>query len=143
MRRKCGGGVAILTKNTIKAETLLKTSEANCSHMETVWVKIKLDQHRSAVVACVYRSPDTTVTQNQRDFDELERQAAEIIQRHQPSLMILGGDFNADAGTDPAGAQQLDRLVTNFGMQMLVHEPTFYRGETATKLDNILLYYSP
>ena len=54
--------------------------------------------------------------------------------------MILGGDINAETGTNPAGAQQLDRLVTNFGMQMLAHEPTFYRGGTATKLDNILLY---
>ena len=59
-RKKCGGGVAVLVKSTIRAETLLKTSELNSSQMETVWVKVRLDQRRSLIIACIYRSPSTT-----------------------------------------------------------------------------------
>ena len=139
-RKKCGGGVAILTRNTITANTIMKTSELNGSHMETVWVKLKLDQRRSIVSACIYRSPDVTVVQNEKDFDELERQVGDIIQRYTPSMMIISGDFNADTRTNPAGAKQLTQLVSKFEMRVLVHEPTFYRGETASTLDNILLY---
>ena len=42
--------------------------------------------------------------------------------------------------TNPAGAGQLYRLSSNFGMRMLVQQPTFYRGDTASQLDNILVY---
>ena len=139
-RKKCGGGVIVLTKNALKTETLLKTSELNQSQMETVWVKIKLDERRSVIVSCIYRSPSTMAAQNERDFDEIERQLGEIIQRHDPSILVISGDFNADPVTNPAGASQLNHLLDNFGMRMLVQQPTFHRGDTASRLDNILVY---
>ena len=64
----------------------------------------------------------------------------EIIQRHTPSVVVLSGDFNADPVTNPAGASRLDQLAANFSLRMLVQQPTFYRGETASRLDNILVH---
>ena len=87
-----------------------------------------------------YLAHCAAAAQNERDFDEIERQTVEIIQRHDPSMLIISGDFNADSDTNPAGARQLDRLSANFDLKMLVQQPTFYRGETASRLDNTLVY---
>ena len=63
----------------------------------------------------------------------------EIMQRHTPSTVIISGDFNADPETNPAGANRLDQLAANFDLRMLAQQPTFYRREKASRLDNILV----
>ena len=82
MKEKCGGSVAVLVKSTIRTETFLNTSELNCAQMETVWVKVRLDQRRSLIIACIYRSPSTAATQNERDFDEIDHSASHSIDGH-------------------------------------------------------------
>ena len=103
-------------------------------------MKVKPDQRRSLIIACIYRSQSTTSAQNESNFNKIKRQTIEIIQPHTTSMVVIHGDFNADPETNSTGAIKLDHLAANFGLRMLVQQPTFYRGETASRLDNILVH---
>ena len=138
-RKKSGGGVIILAKDKYNPEVIMKTSENNSSHMDTVWIKVKFDQRRTMIAACIYRSPNTSGRQNEDDFSELERQLHAVI-CHTPTNIVISGDFNADAVTNPAGARRLRQLAEGCHMRMLVNEPTYIRGSCRSTLDNILIY---
>ena len=138
-RKKSGGGVAVFARETLQV-TRADASLPTCSrsHAETLWISIKLDKRRSAIIGLIYRPPSTTSTQTNSDFDHIEEQLQSIIAANPSKRIILAGDLNADSHTNPAAHLRLLELQ-KYRLRNLVKVPTFYRGETRSILDVVLV----
>ena len=137
-RKKSGGGVAIYVKEHLSASKItIKPSTSN-SHLEALWVKVKIDNKKVATVACVYRPPSSMRSQIDADFIDLEDQIQQIITAYPSHRIIIAGDMNADPQTNPTANIRLLELE-RYGLNCVVNEPTFYRNSTRSILDVVLL----
>ena len=138
-RKKSGGGVAVFARETLQV-TQLDSTLPTCprSHAETMWLNIKLCKKRATVVGVIYRPPTTSASQTNSDFDYIEDQLQSIIAANPSKQVILTGDLNADISTNPAAHQRLLELE-KYGLRNLVTVPTFFRGNTESVLDVVLV----
>ena len=138
-RKKSGGGVAIFVRENYHADKLIiNRRPSTSSNVEILWAKVKLDNRRAIIVGCIYRPPTTSTSQVNNDFDDIEEQLQTVISAHSSLRIILAGDLNADAHTNPTAHQRLVQLQ-KYGLNNLVNEPTFYRGSTVSVLDVVLV----
>ena len=138
-RKKSGGGVAIYIIEDAHVSRLSVTTRAgSTSHVESLWLKIQTGRRRSVTVACIYRPPSTSSSQVSDDYDDIEEQLQTVIAAHSAHRMILLGDFNSDAHTNPAAYRRLQELE-KYGLHNQVTVPTFHRGETHSLLDVVLM----
>ena len=137
-RKKSGGGVAIAVKMPMQVQRLHARTQADQSHLESIWLKVKIDKRRATIIACVYRPPSTSGTQVDRDYDDFEQQIQTAISKQETCSLVITGDFNSDPSTNPAGAARLQDLQ-KYRLRLLVKKPTFHRNDTHSILDNILI----
>ena len=140
-RKKSGGGVAIYVRDTLKVTRITAPAPpgAGQSHTESLWVSVKLNKKRATTIGCIYRPPSTGATQVDADYDDLEEQLQALITAHPTQRIALVGDLNSDNQTSSAAHRRLLQLAECFGLSNVVHQPTFYRGDTQSILDVVLL----
>ena len=68
------------------------------------------------------------------DYDDIEEQLQTVISAHSSVRIILAGDLNSDAQTSPSAYERLQELE-RYELSCVVHQPTFYRGDTRSVLD--------
>lgn len=137
-RKKSGGGVAIYIREEIQAELMKTKSSPGDSHLEPLWLKIKLDKKRITLLGGLYRPPSTSPGQIHSDYNHLEEELQSLIAAHPSNRIILAGDMNSDARTNPVAHSRLVELE-KYGLHCQINEPTFIRGDTQSILDVIML----
>ena len=137
-RKKSGGGVVIFIKEHLTASKIaIKSTETN-SLVEILWIKIKIDKKKVAHLACVYRPSSISLTQIHSNFNDLEDQIQQILTACPSNRIIIAGDLNADLHTNPAAHDRMNELE-RYGFKCVVDEPTFFRNDTQSKLDVVLV----
>ena len=130
--------MSIHVKEEMHAEKVtVPSSSVYGSNVESVWAKIKLDKRKSVVVGCYYRPPSAG-EQIHRDFNHVDEQLEHVIATFPSQQIIVSGDFNADAKTNPSAYNRLVELE-KYGLKSVVNEPTFIRADCASTLDVVLL----
>ena len=138
-RKKSGGGVIVYVRDEIHAETIKLTQVHHVdSHVEALWLKVKIDKKKAALLCCLYRPPSTSQNQIHTDFNDIEDQIQSVISLYPSHRIILAGDLNADSKTNPLAYSRLCELE-KLSLNCVVNEPTFFRGDTRSMLDVILL----
>ena len=137
-RKKSGGGVAIYAREEVQTEVVNTKQSPGESHLESLWMKIKLDKRRITILGGLYRPPSTNPRQIHADYNHLEEELQSVISAHPSCRIILAGDMNSDAGTNPVAHSRLLELG-KYGLHCQVNEPTFVRGDTKSILDVIML----
>ncbi|CAM1317921.1 Uncharacterised protein at_DN2442, partial [Pycnogonum litorale] len=137
-RKKSGGGVMIFAKDYMSVQLLNISSDNDESNVESLWLSAKVDNRRAFVICCIYRPPTTLSRQINADYDDIEAQLQKIITNQTPLTIIITGDFNSDPTTNPIAADRFKRLA-DYDLHTLITEPTFFRNDTSSCLDNILV----
>ena len=106
-RKKSGGGVAIYVKDDIQAELLKTGTSPGESHLEPLWLKIKLDKKRVSILGGLYRPPSSASRQIHADYNHLEKELQSIIAAHPSKRIIMAGDLNSDVSTNPVANSRL------------------------------------
>ena len=101
-------------------------------------MKVKLDNRRAVIVGCIYRPPSTSASQVNSDYDDIEEQLQTVISTHSSLRVILAGDLNSDVRTSPFAHSRLQELE-RYDLNCIVQQPTFYRGDTQSVLDVVLM----
>ena len=129
-----GRGSALYVRDTIMSAEVQNSEICEAA----VWSEIKLRNHDKLIIGVVYRSPSSTVAQN----DTFVSMIANIVNMKASHLMIMG-DFNYP-GIDwimqtSTGAAQEDFFLEGFRDWFLwqhSNKPTHYRAQqTANILD--------
>ena len=101
-RKKSGGGVIIYVRDHLQAEAVRTRTDPDIeSHTESLWIKIKTDNKKAALLCCIYRPPSTNHRQIHVDFNDIEEQVQDIITAYPSQRLIISGDLNADSVTNP------------------------------------------
>ena len=138
-RKKSGGGVAIYVREDMQVNRLSLTTRAgSSSHVESLWVKVKVSKRRSVTVCLIYRPPSTSTSQINNDYDDIANQLQVAIAAESAQNLILLGDLNSDSNTNPAAHKRLQELE-KYGINNQVTVPTFHRGDTHSVLDVVLI----
>ena len=138
-RKKSGGGVAIYIRNSFRATRIATPAPPIQSHTESLWLSVKLNDKRAMTIGCIYRPPSTTTRQVNADYDDIEKQLQAVIAAHPAQGIALAGDLNSDARTSPAAYRRLLQLEERYRLCNVVHKPTFFRGNSRSVLDVVLL----
>ena len=136
-------GVAIYTKNDLKAIEVDLTTEDFCDH---VWIEIPLEKGNTVLCGCVYRSPSDA---NSRACMESTKKVTKLIRTayHRNRNLIVAGDFNykeidwVNEYAPPSQEHLLLFIETLQNCYLFQHvtEPTRYReNQNANLLDLIL-----
>ena len=138
-RKKSGGGVIVYVNESIQAETVkLGHIHDFESNVESLWLKIKIDNKKAALLCCLYRPPSTNHRQIHADFNYIEDQIQSVITLYPSQRIIIAGDLNADSETNNVAYSRLCELE-KLSLKCVVNEPTFYRGDARSVLDVFLL----
>ncbi|MES9905973.1 MAG: reverse transcriptase family protein [Sedimenticola sp.] len=131
-------GVIIYTKNKLKAESVLFDTEFK----EHTWCRIKLTNHDTLLIGCLYRSPNSNI-ENLHNISELLQNTKSC---HDTHLLIMGDlnykEINWKVGSTTVSENHpatlfLEITRDNFLFQHVL-EPTRYReGYTPSLLDLI------
>ena len=101
-RKKSGGGVIVYVRDEIHAETVKLAQVYDFDSIaETLWLKVKIDKKKAALLCCLYRPPSTNHNQIHADFNDIEDQIQSVITMYPSHRIILAGDLNADSKTNP------------------------------------------
>ncbi|XP_043209363.1 interference hedgehog-like [Amphibalanus amphitrite] len=89
------GGVAIITKNSLRSTTL-KIPGSGCSEskLESQWALLKLDQGRQLIICSLYRPPRHSEAALLADFTDLEAQLQRILIDYPSVPLVICGDLN-------------------------------------------------
>lgn len=133
-----GRGVVIYIKNSFHSQEI--TFET--LYEESVWCSVKLNNNDTLLVGCVYRSPNSSETNNVNLF-KLLREVSENRYSHK----LIMGDFNfpeidwLDQSTSVSETHIASRFLENIRdcyLYQHVHENTRYRtGQEPSLLDCI------
>ena len=133
------GGVAIYVRENLQVDSLpIAQQTRSSSHVESLWLKVKVDKKRATIIGCFYRPPSTAASQVSSDYDDIEGQLQAVIAAYSSQKIILAGDLNSDSQTNPTAHRRLQDLQ-NYGLHNQVHDPTFFRGVTRSVLDVVLM----
>ena len=130
-REKRGGGVAIVYKNNMT----VKDGGASCDRylsFEYAFVTITLQTKQRMVLVCIYRNQEITFSIFQ---DELSSFIEQTVFKGDSTVIV--GDFNVWVDDEEdQDAKKLLTLMSTYGLNQLVHEPTHRGGHT---LDHIYI----
>ena len=115
-RVKLSNIVVIYIKDDVRAVVLKTKTSPGQSHLEPLWLKIKLDKKRVSILGGLYRSPSSNSRQIHADYNNLEEELQAIIASHPSNRIILTGDMNSDAKTNPEAYTRLTEL-SKYGLQ--------------------------
>lgn len=138
-RKKAGGGVAVYVRDALQATRIPTPTPPGQSHAESLWLSVKLNKKRATTIGCIYRPPSTTASQVDADYAHIGEQLQTVITAYPAHRIVLAGDFNSDARTNPAAHHRLLQLEERYGLKNVVHQPTFHRGDVQSVLDVVLL----
>ena len=138
-RQKAGGGVAVYIRDALQATRIATPAPRGQSHAELLWLSVKLNKKRATTIGCIYRPPSTTAAQADADYTHIGEQLQTAITAYPAHRIALAGDFNSDARTNPAAHRRLLELGERYGLNNVVRQPTFYRGDVQSALDVVLL----
>ena len=134
-----GRGVSIYVKSTLKSEQIEFTTNFN----DNVWVSIDLGYNTTFLIGCLYRSPNSSESNN-----ELLLSILNETKLKRNSRLVIVGDFNLKeidwtnfhVHTRPEHiAMKVFDTVNDLFYEQLVNEPTRHReGEQPNVLDWVL-----
>ncbi|MES9881006.1 MAG: reverse transcriptase domain-containing protein, partial [Sedimenticola sp.] len=134
-----GRGVIIYTKTFLKAEICEFVSD----FQENVWCKIKLINHDTLMLGCLYRSPNS----DNANLNKMAQLLQEIKQL-KPTHLLIMGDFNCKeinwnlgsttVGENHSSTLLLEIIRDNYLFQH-VKEPTRYRENNIPSLIDLIL----
>ena len=113
-----GGGVAILTRDNLRATALqIGGSDPN---LESLWLSVSGAGCRTVVAGAVYRQPASSIP---GALELIDQQFRDAVSTGKP--VIIMGDLNINLlrQTSP-GARSLQRILSDLGLTQLVREPT-------------------
>lgn len=129
------GGVMILTKTKLKAETLNINEFGIEKHIELCGVHIPEMQ---TIVVGIYRSPSG----NEDIFMEgLERLLDKITQTFQKHRILLTGDYNIDVCTTSNSLQKLLDVMTRNNFTHVFNEPSRITLNSERCIDNFFVNF--
>ncbi|XP_043210133.1 uncharacterized protein LOC122375044 [Amphibalanus amphitrite] len=127
--RRRGGGVCILVRATLRAETL--TVPAGDSQLESLWISIR--STTTAIVGVLYRPPSAPVA---AALDDLQTQLAHVISTGKPIFVL--GDTNFDSlQPDKPDVRRYLQMLSDLNTKQLVTCQT--RPASGTLLDHVLV----
>lgn len=111
------GGTCILCKRGYESIKLdIITDLAVEKHFEICGVEIK---KLKLLIICIYRTPDSDI---KIFFSHLNKTFLRF--QHKKHKIIICGDFNIDLLSSDANTTNFKELMSNHGMQYLIHQPT-------------------
>ncbi|KAI8486093.1 hypothetical protein Bbelb_361930 [Branchiostoma belcheri] len=136
-----GGGVLVAVRNNIIA-THHPDPDCNC---ELTWVRVHLANSKSIYIGAYYRPPSA----GHDDFVALERSVLQMREKNNNAHIWLAGDFNLpDATWNPEVDSITSKpssltgnyisLANDCGLEQMVCEPTYTRGQASNTLDLFL-----
>ena len=127
--KKTGGGVAILYRNTMRAEQL--QVPAGNSTLEALWIQIT--SRSTIVVGVAYRPPSGPTAPA---IDCLHQQLTHVLARARPTYLL--GDVNIDVSqpTKPGVTSYMQHL-SDLSLRQLITEPT-RPGPTPSLIDHLI-----
>ena len=122
---KKGGGVAIL----YRLDGLVKEGDASTSKylsFEFSYVILTLQSRQKLVLCCIYRKQEVSFSTFLDEFASFN----EVIDS-KGDVMLIVGDFNVWVDVEEnAEANQLISLMSTYGLNQIVEEPTQEKGHT-------------
>ena len=134
-----GRGCAIYVKDYLAATKV----SFECNFNDSVWCQIKLKNNDKLVIGCVYRSPNSTMENNQNLYQLLN-----IVNNSHFSHLLIAGDFNCkeidwkqhstSVNENHVSTQLLECIRDCFLYQHVTEHTRFRAGEVSSLLDLIL-----
>ena len=129
---KNGGGVALYINDAFACDRIPNISVAIDDCMESIFVKVKIQNNLKVNVGCLYRAPNTNIL---RFNDELQN----ILETVKQSKVYICGDYNIDLLKYECHQNSKDFVnqLFSYGFYPLIKSPTRVTGTTSTLIDNI------
>ena len=134
-----GRGVSIYVKKHIISEQVY----LNQTYNESVWLRLRPNNHTKIIVGCIYRSPNSS-PENNGNLVKIIQEACKLNANHH----LILGDFNYKevnwstntVHTRPSHpAYILHEKINDLFLDQLIHSPTRYReGEQENTLDWVI-----
>ena len=67
------GGVAVLTRDSLRVTVVQKPAAVNTSRLESIWAEIGIANNKTVLVCSFYRPPTKTAAEFEMDMNELEK----------------------------------------------------------------------
>ena len=123
-----GGGVGVMTKNTIKCRNIKSSLYSSFEHV-IVKVSRKLvtesANEKSILLICIYRLQDISVSVFFDEFSDL-LSVHSVLSKD----IILAGDFNIHVDVDDITTITFLNILKTFSLKQLIAEPTHLHGHT-------------
>ena len=143
-RNRHGGGVAIYHRNSI---AITRLPELELDAIEWIWAKVKVSGSMF-IICCVYLPPNLVAADYQDFLDKFTDSIAQA-QTHNPSSIIILGDFNVGNiflngkyTQRHSGLTPFDLLfketLTGLGLVQLIDHPTRMTETTANLRDLVI-----
>ena len=116
-----GGGVAILYKSG--SMKVVKLFISNVPTFESVSLKIKLPNKKSLLCSCIYRTGPLSSF-----IHDFELFLSDLITKSEQILVC--GDFNIHMDGSSKEQNELDKVISDFGLYQLSNGPTHISGHT-------------
>lgn len=131
---KIGGGVGIYVSNDYVSRLRCDLSFMN-DNIECIFVEIGELGNRHFIIGCVYRPPNSDITQFNSDLTLI----LDIINQRAQKLVFLAGDFNLDLikSDSHAPTSEFLNILTSHSFLPTISLPTRITSTTATLIDNI------
>ena len=128
---KSGGGVAIFTKNNLRAKVVVNASFSINEVIDCISVEIETKE-KNIVICCVYRPPN-------RNVNDFTSQLEGLLQMFHNKIVFLAGDMNINIlnYAKHTDTNNFVDLLYSKGMYPLITKPTRITSTCATLLDNI------
>ena len=128
--KKSGGGVCIFVRSNIHATEILSLRRLN---IESIWVKLKVQNNKHLTVGCVYRAPDTN------DDIFLDEISKALISKHCSSNSIILGDFNINTLSNSLSQSKnlFCNLMKDHNYSQIISNPTRVTFSSETLIDHI------
>ena len=133
---KKGGGVDILSHNSLKYTRRYDLEQHNSDSLESCWLELT-GFKKNVVVGSVYRPPNTS----EKDFIERYDKILKQIQQTEHKECLIGLDHNMDLLKSHVHSNTNKFLEKTLKQNMLpvITRPTRITKSTATLIDNIML----
>ena len=129
-RKSHGGGVCILYRGSLNAETI--SVPGTDSQLESLWMRFV--GATIFVVGVLYRPPKSSMA---LALEDLQLQMTSLLARQHPLYAL--GDINIDLlQPSSAGAQRCMAMLSDLSLQQLIATPTRTTSTSSTLIDHVI-----